>query len=141
MYQRHEFGAPPPIYTPPPAPYNPKHRAYATGKQPTSSSEVRTQTVQNTKVPHQDAGGFPAQLSPLLQNKPQPVPANDFSDNNITQSVADLFSKQMKIYVTPTDYSQLSSERSLKSQRSRSQLQSTRDRGLKAPTWVSGNSS
>ena len=69
MYQRHEFGAPPPIFTPPPAPYNPKHRAYATGKQSTSSSEVRTQAVQNIKVPHQD-GGVPAQLSLLVQNTP-----------------------------------------------------------------------
>ena len=39
---------------------------------------------------HQD-GGFPAQLSLLVQNTPQPVPAVDFSDN-------------MNIYVTPTDY-------------------------------------
>ena len=38
MYQRHAFGAPPPFFTPPPDPYNPKHRAYATGKQSTSSS-------------------------------------------------------------------------------------------------------
>ena len=51
---------------------------------------------------HQD-GGFPHQLSPLVQNTPQPVPAVDFSDN-ITQSVADLFNKEMKIYVAPTDY-------------------------------------
>ena len=47
--------------------------------------------------------GFPFQLSLLVQNKPQPVPAIDFS-NNITQSVADMFNKEMKIYVTPTDY-------------------------------------
>ena len=54
-------------------------------------------------VPHQD-GGFPSQLSPLLpQDKPQPVPAIAFSDN-ITQSVADIFNKEMNIYVTPTDY-------------------------------------
>ena len=52
---------------------------------------------------HQD-GGFPAQLSLLTENTPQPVPAVDFSDNNITQSVADLFNKEMNIYVTPTDY-------------------------------------
>ena len=49
------------------------------------------------------AGGFSAQLSPLIENKPEPVPAVDFSDN-ITQSVADLLNKGMKIYVTPTDY-------------------------------------
>ena len=48
-------------------------------------------------------GGFPAQLSLLVQNTPQPVPAVDFTDN-ITQSIADLFNKEMNIYVTPTDY-------------------------------------
>ena len=51
---------------------------------------------------HQD-GGFPAQLSLLIQNKPQPVPAVDFSDN-ITQSIADVLNKEIKMYVTPTDY-------------------------------------
>ena len=52
----------------------------------------------------QQDGGFPAQLTLLVQNTPQPVPAVDFSDNNITQSIADLFNKEMNIYVTPTDY-------------------------------------
>ena len=51
----------------------------------------------------QQDGGFPYQLSLLQQNTPQPVPAIAYSDN-ITQSVADIFNKQMKIYVTPTDY-------------------------------------
>ena len=53
----------------------------------------------------QQDGGFPAQLSLLQQNKPppQPVPAIAFSDNT-GQSIADLFNKQVKIYVTPTDY-------------------------------------
>ena len=51
---------------------------------------------------HQD-GVFPYQLSPLIGNKPQPVPAVDSFDN-ITQSMADFFNKEMKIYVTPTDY-------------------------------------
>ena len=51
---------------------------------------------------HQD-GGFPAKLSLLIENKPQPVPAVDFSDN-ITQSIADVLNKEIKIYVTPTDY-------------------------------------
>ena len=107
MYQRHSFGAPPPIFTPPPAPYNPKHRVYA---QPTATQATPHQAV----VPHQDVvphqavvshqdGGFPYQLSLLQQDKPQPVPAIAFSDN-ITQSVADIFHKEMKIYVTPTDY-------------------------------------
>ena len=35
---------------------------------------------------HQD-GGFPAQLSLLIENKPQPVPGVYFSDN-ITQSIS-----------------------------------------------------
>ena len=48
MYQRHSFGAPPPIFTPPPAPYNPKHRAYA---RPTSTKAVVPPQV---VVPHQD---------------------------------------------------------------------------------------
>ena len=48
-------------------------------------------------------GGFPYQLSLLVQNKLQPVPAIDFSDS-ITQSIADIFNKEMNIYVTPTDY-------------------------------------
>ena len=105
MYQRHSFGVPPPIFTPPPAPYNPIHRAYATGKQPTSTQAVVPPQV---VVPHQDVvpqqdGGFPSQLSLLQQDKPQPVPAVSFSDS-ITQSVADIFNKEMNIYVTPTDY-------------------------------------
>ena len=36
-------------------------------------------------------------------NHHQPVPAIAFSDNT-GQSIADLFNKQLKIYVTPTDY-------------------------------------
>ena len=51
----------------------------------------------------QQNGGFPYQLSLLQQNKPQPVPAIDFADS-ITQSVADIFNKEVNIYVTPTDY-------------------------------------
>ena len=53
----------------------------------------------------QQDGGFPYQLSllPTQSQTPQPVPAIAFSDN-ITQSIADLFNKQVKIYVTPTDY-------------------------------------
>ena len=51
---------------------------------------------------HQD-GGFPAQLSLLVQNTPQPVPAVDFSEKT-PQSVADLFNKEIKIYVTPTEF-------------------------------------
>ena len=53
----------------------------------------------------QQDGGFPAQLSLLQQNKPppHPVPAVAFSDS-ITQSFADILNKEVKIYVTPTDY-------------------------------------
>ena len=51
---------------------------------------------------HQD-GGFPYQLSLREQNTPQPVPAITFADSKI-ESVADFFNKEMKIYVTPTDY-------------------------------------
>ena len=41
---------------------------------------------------HQD-GGFPAQLSLLIEITPQPVPAVDFS-NNITQSIAHVLNKR-----------------------------------------------
>ena len=51
----------------------------------------------------QQDGGFPYQLSLLQQDNPQPVPAIEFSDS-ITQSVADIFNKQVNIYVMPTDY-------------------------------------
>ena len=105
MYQRHAFGAPPPVFTPPPAPYNPQHHAYATQ----ARAPITHPTAQPLlppppppPPPNQD-GGFPSQLSLLPQDKPQPVPAVAFSDN-ITQSVGDLFDKQVKIYVTPTDY-------------------------------------
>ena len=48
-------------------------------------------------------GGFPAKLSLLVENKPQPAPAVGFYDN-IAQSIADVLNKEIKIYVTPTDY-------------------------------------
>ena len=102
MYQRHSFGAPPPIFTPPPAPYNPKHRADATGGQPTAAPHQDGLMNAKDYEANQD-GGFPYQLSLLQQNKPQPVPAVDLSDS-ITQSVADIFNKEVNIYVTPTDF-------------------------------------
>ena len=61
-----------------------------------------SQGLRDALVMHQD-GGFPAQLSLLIENKPHPIPAIDFSDN-ITQSIADVLNKEIKIYVTPTDY-------------------------------------
>ena len=51
----------------------------------------------------QQDGGFPAQLSPNPPNKPLSVPTIDFSAPT-GQSVADLFNKELKIYVSPTDY-------------------------------------
>ena len=53
----------------------------------------------------QQDGGFPAQLLllPTQSQAPQPVPAIAFTSNT-KQSIADLFNKQVKIYVTPTDY-------------------------------------
>ena len=51
----------------------------------------------------QQDGGFPAQLSPNPPNKSLSVPTIDFSAPT-GQSVADLFNKELKIYVSPTDY-------------------------------------
>ena len=104
MYQRHSFGAPPPIFTPPPAPYNAKPRAAATGGQPTAVVPPQVVSPHQDVVPQQD-GGFPVQLSlrPTQARAPQPVPAIAFSDNP-GKSIADLLNKQVKIYVTPTDY-------------------------------------
>ena len=50
-------------------------------------------------------GGFPTQLSLRQQynKKPLPVPAIDFSSPT-GPSVADIFNKEIKIYVAPTDY-------------------------------------
>ena len=52
----------------------------------------------------QQDGGLPAQLSllPTQSQTPKPVPAIAFSDTT-GQSIANLFNKQVKIYVTPTD--------------------------------------
>ena len=65
-------------------------------------SKYWSQPLKDALGMHQD-GGFPYQLSLLQQDKPLPVPAIAFSDS-ITQSIADLFDKQVKIFVTPTDY-------------------------------------
>ena len=51
----------------------------------------------------QPDGGFPYQLTLQQSHTPLPVPAIDFASST-GQSVADLFNKEMKIYVTPTDY-------------------------------------
>ena len=54
---------------------------------------------------HNKMGAFLISCHYYSKNKPppQPVPAIAFSDNT-GQSIADLFNKQVKIYVTPTDY-------------------------------------
>ena len=62
-----------------------------------------SQSLKDALGVNQD-GGFPYQLSLFVQNKPQPVPAIDFYESKTGQSVADLFNKEMKIYVTPTEY-------------------------------------
>ena len=52
---------------------------------------------------HQD-GGFPIQLSPFIQNNPQKsIPAVDFSEE-IQRSIGDVLNKELKIYVTPTEF-------------------------------------
>ena len=72
----------------------------------------------------QQDGSFPAQLS-LRQTQsqaPHPVPAIAFSDST-GQSIADLFNKQVKIYVTPTTILPPSSGRSSPRRRSSSHRQ------------------
>ena len=52
---------------------------------------------------HQD-GGFPMQLTPFIQNNPQKaIPAVDFSEE-IQRSIGDVLNKELKIYVTPTEF-------------------------------------
>ena len=65
-------------------------------------SKYWSQPLKDALGVNQD-GGFPYQLSLFVQKKPQPVPAVDLSDNT-GQSIADIFNKEIKIYVTPTDY-------------------------------------
>ena len=104
MYQRHSFGAPPPIFTPPPNPFKQTHYATDGGpKKDPLPNWSQPMKAALDKPPMHQAGGFPSQLSLLQEDKPLPVPAIDFTEN-ITQSVADIFNKQMNIYVTPTDY-------------------------------------
>ena len=106
MYQRHEFGAPPPIFAPPPNPFNQSHHStYVPSREVGSRKDPLknwSQPIKDALEKHQ-AGGFPAHLSLAKQNKPHPVPAIDLSDS-ITQSIGDVLNKEIKIYVTPTDY-------------------------------------
>ena len=54
---------------------------------------------------HQD-GGFPIQLTPFTQTTPQmPIPAVDFSEEiNKSRHIGDILNKELKIYVTPTEF-------------------------------------
>ena len=49
-----EYGAPPPFFTPPPNPYNPRyHSTYVPGKQPAVNSEAtKKKSVQQLKLTH-----------------------------------------------------------------------------------------
>ena len=51
-------------------------------------------------------GGFPIQLTPFTQTKPQmPIPAVDFSKEiDKSMQIGDILNKKLKIYVTPTEF-------------------------------------
>ena len=55
---------------------------------------------------HQD-GGFPMQLTPFKRTKQtqMPIPAVDFSEEiDKSMQIADVLNKELKIYVTPTEF-------------------------------------
>ena len=54
---------------------------------------------------HQD-GGFLMQLTPFIRTKPQkPIPAVDFSEEiDNSMHIGDVLNKELKIYVTPTEF-------------------------------------
>ena len=92
----HDYGAPPPVFTPPPNPYHPTyHSTYVKIKQPAVSSEAkkrgaaakaRAKAKKDALGMHQD-GGFPFQLSLTKQNNPtKPFPAVDFSKKKYKQT-------------------------------------------------------
>ena len=70
MYQRHEFGAPPPMFIPPPNPFNQSYHSTEVGsrKDPLKNwtqpmkDALEKQPMKDALGKHQD-GGFPAQLS------------------------------------------------------------------------------
>ena len=170
----HNYGSPPPFFTPPPNPYHPAYQStYVPRKQPAVNSELnwlksseakhrgaaakanaisefkkrfpnadmsrfevqvnfnanhkasgevdfreskdsladpleidRKYWAQGVKdalrVPHD--GGFPFQLSLTKQNNPtKPIPAVDFSEK-IQTSIGDVLNKELRIYVTPTEF-------------------------------------
>ena len=77
----------------------------ALGKTPLIEDQKYWSPALRSALSAQQDGGFPYQLSllPTQSQAPQPVPAIEFTENT-GQSIADLFNKQLKIYVTPTDY-------------------------------------
>ena len=60
-----------------------------------------TQAMNDALGMHQD-GGFPFQLS-LANNPTKPIPAVVFS-KKIQTSIGDVLNKELKIYVTPTEF-------------------------------------
>ena len=78
--------------------YNLKHNALGS-----EVAKANTKARKDALELHQD-GGFPSQLLLTRQTKPQmPIPAVDFSEKT-PQSIGDLLNKEIKIYVTPTEY-------------------------------------
>ena len=70
---------------------------------PIADRKYWSQPLQVALQIHQD-GGFPLQLSLTRQTKPQmPIPAVDFSEET-QSSIDDAFNKELKIYVTPTEF-------------------------------------
>ena len=62
-----------------------------------------SQAMKDASGFHQD-GGFLSQLSPFIQTKiKKPIPAVDFSEE-IQQSIGDVLNKELKIYVTRTEF-------------------------------------
>ena len=67
------------------------------------SGRYWTQALKDALGFHQD-GGFPMQLSPLIQTKPQMLTV-DFSEEIETSTmIGDVLNKELKIYVTPTEF-------------------------------------
>ena len=64
-----------------------------------------SQALMNALQLHQD-GGFPIQLSPFIRKKTQKsIPAVGFSEEiNKSTHIGDVFNKELKIYVTPTEF-------------------------------------
>ena len=80
---------------------------------------------------HQD-GGFPMPLTPLKRTKQtqMPIPAIDFSEEiDKSMHIGDVLNKELKIYVTPTEFFTPSSEKFSKIHRSHLKPQNTEESG------------